>query len=133
MKKHVAIVIKKEDKYIFVKRASTKKTLQNIWSFPSGTVEENELPIQTAIRETKEELNLDVNFARVLPEIRLWDMDIDLIPVICEVEDFLDMKLDEKEISEVRLIKLETFFDFFPDEEIGHGLRLIRKNRSLIE
>ena len=33
---------------------------RNFWGFPKGHVEENETEIQTAIREVKEEVNLDV-------------------------------------------------------------------------
>jgi len=30
------------------------------WTFPGGTVEKNEVPMETAIREVKEELNIDL-------------------------------------------------------------------------
>ena len=65
MSKHVAMVVKKDDKLLFVKRALTKKSLPGIWSFPSGTIEEGELPTLTAVREVKEELNLDVISTKV--------------------------------------------------------------------
>ena len=34
--------------------------LEGFWGFPKGHIEENETDIQTAIREVKEETNLDV-------------------------------------------------------------------------
>ena len=40
---------------------------QNFWGYPKGHVEKNETEIETAIRETKEEVGLDVE---ILKDIR---------------------------------------------------------------
>ena len=58
MKNYVSTIIESEGKIILVKEA--KKQYYGKWSFPSGHVEENEDIINAAIREVKEETNLDV-------------------------------------------------------------------------
>ena len=58
MKIYVSTIIESEGKIILVKEA--KKQYYGKWNFPSGHVEENEDIINAAIREVKEETNLDV-------------------------------------------------------------------------
>lgn len=58
MKIYVSTIIESEGKIILVKEA--KKQYYEKWNFPSGHVEENEDIINAAIREVKEETNLDV-------------------------------------------------------------------------
>ncbi len=41
-------------------------TYKDYWTIPGGTVDENESPMQTAIRETKEEIGLDIKNMRFL-------------------------------------------------------------------
>jgi ADP-ribose pyrophosphatase YjhB (NUDIX family) len=50
----------KDKKLLLTKRISTKKQFPNFWTFPAGRYEESdELLENTAIREAKEEVNLD--------------------------------------------------------------------------
>lgn len=129
---HVGIVIKRNDEYLFIKRALTKKSLPGIWTFPSGTIEEGEAPITTAIRETMEELNLKVTSAKILSDIKLEEGSVRLIFVLCNTIGY-DFKADMEEIEIVKFMTLDDFFNKFKDEEIGHGLRMIRKNRRLLK
>ena len=52
-----AVVIKEENN---VTLALVIKQHDNCWSFPKGHVEEGETEVETAIREIKEETNIDV-------------------------------------------------------------------------
>lgn len=132
MNEHVGMVIKRKDELLFIKRSLTSKSLPGIWAFPSGTIEEGESPIQTAMREVKEELNLNVISAEVLSKVKFGRPDIKLTFVLCKVEQY-EMKVDVSEIAEVDFMKLDDFFNKFKDEEIGHGLQMIRKDRSLLK
>lgn len=62
-----AVVYKKEDNKI---KLLIIKQHDNYWSFPKGHVEKNETEEETAIREIKEETNIDVeidnNFRKVI-------------------------------------------------------------------
>ena len=75
MKDHAAILIHKDKLFLFVKRSKTKKTLPNIWAFPSGTKEPEESIYETAVRESFEELGVKVEAentiaTRELPELQ---------------------------------------------------------------
>jgi ADP-ribose pyrophosphatase YjhB (NUDIX family) len=58
-------IIVKENKILMVKEA--KKKCYGQWNFPAGHVEENELIMDAAIRETYEETGCKVNLTGVLP------------------------------------------------------------------
>lgn len=133
MKRHTAMVIKRNDKLLFIKRSLTVKSLPGIWLFPTGTIEPGESPRDTAIREAKEELNLDIISTKIISEIKLEGLDAYLIFVLCEAKNFDNIIIEQKEIEKIGFMSLDEFLDRFKDEEIGHGLRLIRKDRSLLD
>ena len=54
IEKSCGCIILEEDKVLLIKQTAGH------WSFPKGHMEQGETEIQTAIRETKEETNLDV-------------------------------------------------------------------------
>ena len=53
MKKIAVSIVKKDDKYLLVRRRQKEGNL--LWQFPSGGVEENESDDSASIRETYEE------------------------------------------------------------------------------
>lgn len=61
MKSGSAIIIKnKEGKLLLQHRDNNAPTDKNKWGMWGGGTEENETPVETAIRELKEELTIDV-------------------------------------------------------------------------
>ena len=52
-------LIVKNKKILLAKRTKTCKLFPNHWCFPGGRSEINESPEETAIREVKEEINID--------------------------------------------------------------------------
>jgi len=53
------VILKKNDKVLMCKRAPNK-SLPNVWSIPSGHIENGESPGQAAIREYFEETNIEL-------------------------------------------------------------------------
>ena len=49
-----------------------KTTADEFWSFPKGHMEQDETPEQTAVREVKEETNLDVELKTGFNEEKKW-------------------------------------------------------------
>jgi len=49
----------KNDKILLVKRVATARLFPSCWACPGGKAEQGETPKETAIREVKEETNLD--------------------------------------------------------------------------
>ena len=70
-------LVKINDKYLLIKRTDIKRgkpnTLPEYWDIPGGMVEIGETPSMAAIRETKEEVNLDVRVGPVLHEDSNYD------------------------------------------------------------
>ena len=54
----VSVILDKEGKILFVKRA--KKPLKGYWCLPGGYIDYIEMPEAAAIREAKEETNLNI-------------------------------------------------------------------------
>ncbi len=52
------IVVKNKDKYLLIKEV---KANYNQWNFPGGKIDEDEAPILAAVRELKEEVNLNAD------------------------------------------------------------------------
>ena len=59
-KKWAGIILKHGDEVLLCKR-SPEKSMPNIWSIPSGHIEDGESPGRAAIREFYEETNLEID------------------------------------------------------------------------
>ena len=64
MKIYVSTVVENEGKFILVREK--KEQCYGKWNIPSGHVEEDEFIIDAAIREVKEETNIDVELTGVI-------------------------------------------------------------------
>ncbi len=131
MKNHAALLVRDHDKILFVKRATVKKILPNIWAVPSGTMEEGETSEQTAIREAKEELECDIIIEKVLAVVELPEFDSRLHFILCKSSSDIHY-FDTKEIQEIQWLTFEEFFNIYPDEQIGHGLQYLRKHPEIL-
>jgi len=88
MKEHAAIIIRnKKNEILFIKRSMKKKTLPGAWSFPSGTLENNEDFHKTTIREAKGELGIDVNLEKLLAKKGLPEFSVQLYFVLCTIKN----------------------------------------------
>lgn len=108
-------LIKINDKYLLIKRTKMKRgkpnSLPNYWDIPGGMVELGELPQEALVRETKEEVNLDVKVIKILHEDSNYDKEKDIVftrlVYQCELldkENISNIILQEDEHSEYRLI-----------------------------
>ena len=131
MKDHAAIIIKDGTKILFIKRSQFKKTLPNIWSFPSGTKEDYETIYQTAERESLEELGIIVKAESLLTIKDLPDFKVKLHFIICSIIDGFPEIKDPSEIQELQWLTFKDFFEKYTDSEIGHGLIFLRQQPNL--
>lgn len=81
----VAFCFNKNKELLLVKQKD-----RDFWSPPSGEVERNETPQQAAIRETKEEIDLDVRVVKSLTPIIKWESEYQdaalvLFHFLCEI------------------------------------------------
>ena len=104
---HTLITI--NGKYLVTKRSKEETTFPEYWDIPGGLVEYGELPKDAVIRETMEEVGLNIIPTNVIHEDSNLDKEKDLIFIrlvyLCELnDDIKNIKLQEDEHSEYRLI-----------------------------
>ena len=107
-------LMKVGDKYIVIKRTEIKKGKPNsypkYWDIPGGMVEEGELPTDALIRESKEEVNLDVKVTRIVHEDSNFDKEKNIVftrlVYLCEVinNEISNIKLQLDEHDQYKLI-----------------------------
>ena len=70
-------LIEKDGKYLLIKRSKIKRGLPNVypsyWDIPGGSVEENELPREAALREAMEEVNQKLRINKIIHEDSQFD------------------------------------------------------------
>ena len=105
---HTLIMV--DNKYLVTKRSKNESTYPKYWDIPGGLVEYGELPKDAVIRETKEEVNLNIIPTNVIHEDSNLDVEKDMIFIrlvyLCELNDDINnIKLDYDELSEYRFIE----------------------------
>jgi len=101
----VSFFIEYKEKILIGKRASWKKTGAGIWEVPAGTVIKGEQPIETVIREAKEELGINVS-EPVLFDSYYFERDNKeyiLLNYSCKAT-FIPNKIVSKEHDELRWV-----------------------------
>ncbi len=106
----VHTLIKTSDGYLVIKRSKHETTYPEYWDIPGGLAESGELPKDAAIRETKEEVGLDVIPTKVIHEDSNLDKTKDLIFIrlvyLCELKSNIeDIILQEEEHTAYKFIK----------------------------
>ncbi len=107
-------LMKVENKYILIKRTEIKRGKPNsypkYWDIPGGMVEEGELPTDALVRESKEEVNLDVKVTKIVHEDSNFDEEKNIVftrlVYLCEVinNDISNIKLQLDEHDQYKLI-----------------------------
>ena len=76
-------LIEEDGKYLLIKRSKIKRGLPNVypfhWDIPGGSVEENELPIEAALREAMEEVNQKLRINKIIHEDSQFDASKDIV------------------------------------------------------
>ena len=105
-------LIEKDGKYLLIKRSKIKRGLPNVypsyWDIPGGSVEENELPREAALREAIEEVNQKLRINKIIHEDSQFDASKDTVFTrlvyageILEERDFI---LDPEEHTDIKWI-----------------------------
>lgn len=105
----VHTLIETNNGYLVTKRSTNETTFPEYWDIPGGLVEYGELPREAVIRETKEEVGLDIVPTKVIHEDSNLDKQKNLIFIrlvyLCELKSKIDeIRLQEEEHSEFRFI-----------------------------
>lgn len=130
-------LMKINDKYLIIKRTAIKRGKPNsyplYWDIPGGMVEESELPTDALIRETKEEVNLDIIVKNIIHEDSKLDTEKNIIftrlVYLCEVinNDISNIKLQLDEHDQFKLI---TSLDEMSGEKVvDYLIQIFKKER----
>jgi len=129
MKDHVAMIIRdNQNKLLFIKRSMMKKTLPGIWAFPTGTIEDGENVIRTAMRESNEELGVTISAEKILLTKDLPELAVKIHFLLCRIKEGQPSIKQPEEIDRFEWMTIKEFFEKFSDSEIGHGLVWMRQN-----
>ena len=129
-------LIEKDRKYLLIKRSKIKRGLPNVypsyWDIPGGSVEENELPREAALREAMEEVNQKLRINKIIHEDSQFDASKDTVFTrlvyageILEERDFIldpEEHTDFKWISSLKDLESELIvpylIDIFADKSV---------------
>ena len=105
----VHTLIKTPKGYLVTKRSQEETTYPEYWDIPGGLEEFGELPREAVIRETKEEVGLDIVPTKVIHEDSNFDKTKNLIFIrlvyLCELKSPIeDIILQKEEHSEYKFI-----------------------------
>lgn len=105
-------LIEKDGKYLLIKRSKIKRVLPNVypsyWDIPGGSVEENELPREAALREAMEEVNQKLRINKIIHEDSQFDASKDTVftrlVYAGEILEECDFILDPEEHTDFKWI-----------------------------
>lgn len=105
----VHTLIKTNKGYLVTKRSKTETTFPEYWDIPGGLAKYGEIPREALIRETKEEVGLDIIPTKVIHEDSNFDKKKNFIFVrlvyLCKLKSKIDdIVLQEEEHSEYKFI-----------------------------
>ncbi|OUM56361.1 hypothetical protein PIROE2DRAFT_19056 [Piromyces sp. E2] len=100
-----ALIQNNRGEILIVRRTQIKRGKKNYeggrWDIPGGTVEKMELPSEAAVRETKEEVGLNVKVSSILYEKSNRDMEKQAVFTTliykCNIIDEFNIQLDLEE------------------------------------
>lgn len=110
----VHALIKKDNKFLVIRRSLQDDFMPGFWDTPGGCLDFGEDPTKTLIRESKEEVNLNIKIEKLLychnqvylESARHWFA----LVYQCEIISG-EIKLDPKEHQEYRWVTLEELKD----------------------
>ena len=132
----VHTLIEKDGKYLLIKRSKIKRGRPNVypsyWDIPGGSVEENEMPREAALREAMEEVNQKIRINKIIHEDSQFDSSKDTVftrlvyagEILAERDIILDLEehTDFVWISSLKDIESELivpyFIDIFADKSV---------------
>lgn len=121
--------INSENKILIQKRSSQKRLEPNVWAMTGGSVIIGENSKQTIIRESKEELDINVNGddLKLITRFKTGNIWIDTY-IIKKDYDISEMKFKEDEVSEVKWASFEEIDDLVNKEQfIKHRWEFVSK------
>lgn len=102
---------------LFEIRAKTLRSQPNEICFPGGKIENNENPLDTAIRETYEEIGICNDSITIISPLDIFISPFNILihPYLIFIKDISNMNINTDEVEEVFLVPLEYLLNTTPD------------------
>jgi 8-oxo-dGTP diphosphatase len=96
-------IINSENKILIQKRSHKKRLEPNVWAMTGGSVILGEKSLDTIVRESKEELNIDIDKTdlKLVTKFKTGNVWIDTYILKCDY-DISKMKFQEDEVSDAK-------------------------------
>lgn len=128
MKEYAGVIVRAKDKCLLCKRSPSQEFLPNIWSVPSGHVEDYETPIEGAVREFYEETSLTPSMLKPVSimynnddsRVHLFLMDVDT-PIMPD----LDRAIDGEEHTECKYFNGKQLKNLKTTENLRKVLKVL--------
>ena len=117
-------IINSNKELLIQKRCPTKKIHPNIWSTTGGGVDAGETTLDTAIRECKEELGVDITYDEIeliMSYRRSYDV-VDIWLVRNDI-DIKDIVIQEEEVSEVKWASFEEIEELINNNKTSENVK----------
>ncbi|MFH1779990.1 MAG: NUDIX domain-containing protein [Candidatus Micrarchaeota archaeon] len=115
----VAAIIKNdESKILIAKRTEKDEQAPNLWSLPCGSVEENETPEESIIREMQEELGIGIKIEKTVSK-RTYENEKESWSVygyLCKITKGQPSIKEPEECEEIKFVETKEIPEnFFPE------------------
>lgn len=135
------LLFKKEGKYHFLFEKRSEKVRQpGEISFPGGLIDKGETVVETALRETQEELGIDLDKIEILGEIGLLYSPLGAtvagVVGVAQIDSVKNLKLSKDEVDHVFSVPVQFFLENKPEEYeiiIHAHSHYINKNGEKVE
>ena len=124
-----ALIKNTNDKILILKRTLIERGEENFeggkWDIPGGTVNALEFPSSAAVREAKEETNLDIIVEKIIYEKSNLDINknqvFTTLIYLCRIKDETkDIRLDLEEHDAYRWVSKEEISEMKNDELVSY-------------
>lgn len=106
----VMCIVCRDKQILLVHRAKKEGSL--MWAFPGGTVEDGETVYQTAIRELKEETNLDSEVVKLIGD-RIHPYTKKHMAYIALTPTSFELKIGDDDLDDLKWVNISELENYF--------------------
>ena len=135
---HISVhiwIINKKNEFLIQKRSANKKKFPNMWSMTGGAVLSGENSEQACIRETMEELGVELSYNEI-KKIGTLKRENGLVDIWIAYKDFDEkrLKLQIDEVSEAKWVNISEIEELLKEKQftpsVVQGLELCTRYLS---
>lgn len=114
------ILVNSEGEFLIQKRSADKKYCPNIWGLTGGAVSAGETSLQAIIRETKEEIGLDLKAEDLTLFYQSYGEDMAVLVDVwtaCKDVDTSDLTMQKEEVCALKWVNADELKNLFAEKQ----------------